>query len=262
MKLIFLIIISLALIQCNKSDNSISPQIDEGFFPVKDPYFEAYLVLYQYDDILDYKISKKNALKIYSIPQAGVTEVRMSDKIQSFEGIENFINLEYFKIPQNSNLQLVSSINFEKNSNIKIIDLQNAVNISTCKLPTKSKLEWLFLTNLKKLASLELSNQTKLNSLFCQSTGLKSFDLKNNILLETFNCDGNLMSNLNLEKNVNLTNLYCRNNLFTTLNLSTNVKLSDVDARYNPLLKTICTSHLGLSEGWLHDINVIVNQCK
>ena len=87
-----------------------------------------------------------------------------------------------------------------------------------------------------QLTSLDVSNNTNLDSLRCDLNQLTSLDVSQNIALEDFRCKGNQLSSLDLSSNTLLYDLDCDYNNITSLNLSNNTMLYSLNCMGNQLM--------------------------
>gem|GEM_PF-964749 len=88
-----------------------------------------------------------------------------------------------------------------------------------------------------RLATLNLTNNTKLTSLTCNTNQLTTLDLSKNVALAILTCSYNRLTALNLSANVALTNLDCGYNQLTSLDVSNNTRLSWLDCKSNRLTR-------------------------
>ncbi len=104
------------------------------------------------------------------------------------------------------------------------------------------------------LTSLDLWNNTELDTLICFDNKLTSLNITKNKKLRTLRCDSNKLTSLDVSNNANLTELSCYDNSFTILDLSHNkmldnltcskTKLSTLDVSKNTkLTKLFCHSN-------------------
>ena len=89
--------------------------------------------------------------------------------------------------------------------------------------------------NSNELTSLDLSKNTSLTELECRYNQLTSLDLSNNTALTSLNCANNQLTSLDLSKNTSLTELYCNDNQLTSLDLSDCSALTSLDCYYNDI---------------------------
>ena len=95
-----------------------------------------------------------------------------------------------------------------------------------------------------KLTELDVSNNTALKTLICESTQLTSL-VTQNPALETLLCGNNQLTALDLSQNVALTTLDCSNNSLTTLDVSQNFALEGMRC-YNNQLTSLVTQNIDL----------------
>jgi hypothetical protein len=77
------------------------------------------------------------------------------------------------------------------------------------------------------LTSLDVSKNTQLVNLFCNSNQLAGLDLSKNTLMDYLDCTSNKLTNLDLSKNPLITTLWCTDNQLTSLDINTLKDLSD-----------------------------------
>lgn len=130
--------------------------------------------------------------------------------------ITDFTGLHYFTALKNLSLR--------GQTNLTSVDVSKNVNLE--------KLECCY----NKLASLSLTNNTKLKELYVNDTQLSSLDLypvRNT--LETLVCGSSKLTSLNLTSLSKLTGLNCQNNGMTTLNVTQNTALKTLYCGSNKL---------------------------
>lgn len=86
-----------------------------------------------------------------------------------------------------------------------------------------------------QLKSIDLSKNTKLETLYAGINQLSTLDISNNVLLRKLHCHENLLVNLDVSKNPALTDLTCGYNQLTSLNVSKNINLKDLSCYGNKL---------------------------
>jgi hypothetical protein len=221
---------------------------ENPFVKISDEEFEKFLIKEGIDDVLDGKVLKENVIKVKILRFASAKGEW--GRIDSFTGIEHFLNLEELLIAGNSLLQ---DIDFSKNKKLKILALENCLNLRKVNLKNNSELEYLYLveTDLrdvdlsgnKKLKGLSLiwnvedgkgysfmkdinlTENAELVSAYFSGIGLERMDLTNNTRLAFLACDNNNLSHLDLSNNTRLEILYCNHNYLTELNLCYNSNL-------------------------------------
>ena len=88
--------------------------------------------------------------------------------------------------------------------------------------------------------SLDVSNNTGLGALYCESTQLTSLDVTKNIALWSLRLDNNQLTALDVSNNTNLRNLYCEKNQLTSLDISINSNLKKISLGSMGSLNQVC----------------------
>ena len=86
-----------------------------------------------------------------------------------------------------------------------------------------------------QLASLDVSQNTKLTKLYCYNNQLTSLDLSKNTALAYLYCYNNQLASLDVSKNTELTSLDCAENQLTSLDVSFNTALETLSCDNNQL---------------------------
>jgi len=107
------------------------------------------------------------------------------------------------------------------------------------------------------LTSLDVSGNSKLRYLTCNSNQLTDLNLSKNPALQSLYCYYNQLTSLDLSNNTALQDLSCYNNQLTSLDLSNNTALLSLSCSYNPIpsidishnteLQSLQVNGLGLS---------------
>jgi len=90
-------------------------------------------------------------------------------------------------------------------------------------------------TTPNQLTSIDLSNNTSLESFGCFRNQLTSLDVSNNIALRILFCNFNQLTSIDVSNNTLLTSLNCHNNQLTTLDVSVNTSLTFLTCDNNQL---------------------------
>ena len=96
------------------------------------------------------------------------------------------------------------------------------------------------------LKNLDVSQNTKLTSLYCDYNRLTSLDVTNNTRLDTLYCDGNDLDGIDIRNNPLLLILSADENLLSTIDLTNNPKLSYVSLNVNNLTTIDVSKNLEL----------------
>lgn len=89
--------------------------------------------------------------------------------------------------------------------------------------------------NDNQLTSLNVSSLTKLSILYCQNNQLTTLDVSQNTALWNLNCSNNRLSELDVANNPKLQTLSCANNRLTALDIEKNTSLSTLYCNNNQL---------------------------
>lgn len=106
-----------------------------------------------------------------------------------------------------------------------IVATSDIINVTTLDLP--------ILFDIEDLTGIE--DFINLTNLYCRENKITSLNLSQNTYLETLNCSINKISNLNIGQNENLTNMDCEGNLLTDLDISGATMLSYLNCGSNRL---------------------------
>ncbi len=120
-------------------------------------------------------------------------------------------------------------------------------SITNMDLSQNTKLEKLYCDN-NQLTALDLSTNTALKSLYCSSNSLTALDVSKHTLLVTLRCDSNQLTSLDVSKNTLLDTLICSENLLTTLDISKNTNLTNLQCSGNQLTSLDISLNTALTE--------------
>lgn len=138
--------------------------------------------------------------------------------ITSLKGIEAFTNLEVLFCPDNP----LTSLDVSAFSELKELNCDNCFNQSSASRSYSKGV-------------LDLSKNTKLQTLSCEENGLTELILPDTQTLIEVNCDDNQLTVLDVSKNTNLRYLFGNGNKFTSLDVSNNTLLMGLEIRNNLL---------------------------
>ena len=112
-----------------------------------------------------------------------------------------------------------------------------------------------FFPNLKKLrcshnqlTSLDVSENTVLDTLYCGDNQLSNLDVSQNTALKELYCGGNNLTSLDVSQNAELEYLYCDDNNLTSLDVSNNPKLYALKCNENNLTSLDVSKNTALAE--------------
>ena len=118
--------------------------------------------------------------------------------------------------------------------------------IDSVDLSHNTELEWLD-CNTSSLSFLDVSNNTLLRTLCCSDCNLTSLDVSNNTILRDLSCDGNSIRTLDLSNNSQLDYLVCRSCNLTSLDLTNCLSLSFLYCEDNNISTILLSSDSVLS---------------
>jgi hypothetical protein len=119
------------------------------------------------------------------------------------------------------------------------------LQLSSLDISQNLKLEYLYCDE-NKLTTLNLSNSIHLVSFSCSKNQLSILDISKNKYLQYLNCSYNKFTNLNLYENLTLTILNCNSNLLANLDVSKNTVLLSIDCNNNKLQTLNLCNNIGL----------------
>jgi len=117
--------------------------------------------------------------------------------------------------------------------NITALDCSNNQLISL-DISNNTALESLYCSN-NQLSNLNISNNTALELLYCSDNQLSSLDINNNTALKQLYCSGNQLSSLDINNNTALEIFNCSNNQLSSLDINNNTALRVLDCSNNQL---------------------------
>lgn len=106
------------------------------------------------------------------------------------------------------------------------------------------------------IASLDLSNKTKLSAFLCNKNNFTNLDVSNNPELYNLECNNNQLTTLDLTKNLKLNFLQCASNKLTVLDVTQNKFLVDLYCQSNQI-STLDVSSTVILQRLACDINNI-----
>ena len=152
------------------------------------------------------KFDKDNDGKLSGIEMAAVTTIDVSDG-------DSLIDPG------------ITSLNgIEHFENLSILDCSRNYGLTSLNLSSNTALETLHCDS-TGITSLDLSSNTALKKLYCQNTHITSLDVSSNTVLETLFCNITDITSINVSSNTALKDLYCNNTGITSLDVSDNTAL-------------------------------------
>jgi len=233
---------------------------------VPDDAFEAYLIWYGYDDVLDDSVNTDNISGVFSLDLGFSSN---AGTIYDLTGIEGFTSLQSLicdnnqltslDVSQNSALETLVCINNQLTS----LDISGgALQLLSCgdnqltslDISQNPDLTWLSCSN-NPITSLEVSQNTALQTLYCTNLQLTSIDVSQNTDLRQLRCYENQLTSLDVSNNIALYILQCAHNPLTSLDLSQNPALEHLYCVENQLTSLDLSNHSAF-----YDLNCESNQ--
>ena len=118
--------------------------------------------------------------------------------------------------------------------------------LASLDLSKNAKLDTLFCSG-NELTFLDLSNNSALIYLSCEHNSLTTLDLSNNSALTVLRCDYNPLTSLDVSKNTALTELWCNHIQLTSLDVSKNTALTELSCYGNQLTSLDLSKNIALT---------------
>lgn len=161
------------------------------------------------------------------------------------------------------NSDVLTSYDVLENVQLTKLDVCNNPQVAEVNVSTLSELTYLNVgakgAGGGSLASLNLENNIKLETLYCDNNVLTSLNVDNNVNLVTFNCSVNQLSTLRITNNTRLETVDASNNQLLNLNVRQNTALKSLNVGgnagitalalgYNTAIETLNASNTGLTD--------------
>ena len=228
MKKFYALLTTVLLFSC--STEPIPNTIDESQIPlvhkdksdgkttsIPDPNFEQFLIDLGYDDILDGQVLTKT---IESIEALGIAS---NQPISDLTGIEDFKSLQTLSLQYLD----ISSLDFSKQKQLKILQLYNLGNITSLDISELKNLEILSI-NETEIDVLDLSKNKKLKSLLLFRCGISDLNISKSKKLDALYYYDSPGLPLDLSKNSKLTLVSTTTSNFNAMELSDNKDIHTV----------------------------------
>ena len=217
---------------CENNTNTVTTD----FVLFEDANFKAYCVG-RYDTDGDGEISMEEAEYI--------TAITINSKdVASLKGIEHFKNLDTLECSLIWNSYSMDSDgirHFYYDKNEEVFSKLTSIDVSH-----NTKLKYLD-CNSNQLNTLDVSNNKELKSLRCDFNQLTTLDVSNNTALRQLYCESNKLTALNVSNNTALTSLECNDNQLTTLDVSNNTSLHNLYCSGNRLTALDVSHNISLT---------------
>jgi Leucine-rich repeat (LRR) protein len=125
---------------------------------------------------------------------------------------------------------------------VKDLNLQSTSITDLTGIEDFAALENLTTPGTNKITKLNVTKNTALKTLVCQSENLTTLDINNNTKLVTLNAGNNKLTALNTSKNLALESLNINNNQVNSLDVQNNTNLTSLIVNVNPSLATLNVS--------------------
>ncbi len=158
-------------------------------------------------NLTDLDVSKNIELKNLTCGENKFTEINLS----------NNMNLEVFHCSQS----LLKILNISKNKKLWYLHFSGST-IESLDLSQNTELVRLECYWNNQLSKLDVSNNIKLQYLYCYENTLTDIDISNNINIASFDCSYNQLTNLDVSKNTNLDYFYCYGNPLSCIKVNEN----------------------------------------
>ena len=163
--------------------------------------------------------------------------------ITDLTGLDYFVNIVGLEVNNNS----INEIDVSTLTSLKHLNISGLFSggISSLDLSNNTQLESLILTGCG-LNTFDISDLTNLKHLECNYMNLTSVDLSNNTNLEYLEIENNDLTTLDLSNNINLKTLLARVNPFSTVDLSNNILLEELDLQASGITSLDLSSNINL----------------
>lgn len=150
------------------------------------------------------------------------------------------------------NISSISTLNVDAKNISNLTGIQDFIGLTSLNC------------NNNQLATLNVSQNTKLTQLFCNDNVLTGLVVDTLIDLNILWCSNNRLSNIDVTKNIKLISLVCSSNQLTTINTSKNPNLNVFVCENNQLntidiSKNTTLSRLQCGNNTLSNLNIAVN---
>ena len=237
---------------------------------IPDSMFEQRLIDLGYDTINDGQVLTADIVNIDTLilenPYNGSFPGSSSftyGPISDLTGIEDFSNLTYLDC---SGGNIIDTLDLSQNLTLTYLNcsgagwvIQHFRQISSLNISQNTALSHL-ICNSTLLSQLDLSQNPNLTFLNCRDNEPQILDLSHNIGLLNLDCSHSILNqnlwnsgnpvthltNLDLSQNINLTSLNCSGNALSSLDLSQNINLTSLNCSDNQLQILDLSQNIGL----------------
>jgi len=245
-RLLFLIVLQLILIQCEKSSH-------DKIVPIPDSYFLEALIELGVDEDGDGKIS-------YSEAESTLSLLLAPSHISDLSGLEAFIHLDSLIIQMNPLKELATT----NNSALRYLECTGC-ELSILDVSHNPQLRHLLCSGGaamgNMLTGLDLTRNPRLEVLECALNRITSLDLSKNKDLTVLNCGRNQIQTLDVSSNPGLIQLMVNNNQLTSIDVSNNLSLEKLITCGNQLGRLDISHHSKLKIIGVDNMATITEVC-
>lgn len=201
-------------------------------------------------------VSKNPKLQVLICSNTGISELNVTENPELADldcgytniatlDLSNNTKLVYLSLDHNSSITSINDLIQDK-PELQTLWLQDCTSITNVDVSNNSKLETLNCTRVP-ITSLNVTQNTALTHLYCQGTQITELDLSQNKALEFLDCTETSITELNLRNNPELTYLQCVDVDITELDLSNNQKLTELNVNVTQIKELNISNNLSLT---------------
>lgn len=148
-------------------------------------------------------------------------------------------------------------ISYAEAENVTVMDCRDRSITSMNEIKYFTSLTWLCCAN-NQIASIDVSDNSKLIELDCTNNLLENIDVGSNISLKVLRLYGNMLTCLDVNKNTLLTTLDCSVNKLTNLNINNNTALYSLGCWHNQLTNLDISNNVALRKLNCNENNITI----
>ena len=201
-------------------------------------------------------VSKNPKLQVLICSNTGISELNVTENPELTDldcgytniatlDLSNNTKLVYLSLDHNSSITSINDLIRDK-PELQTLWLQDCTSITNVDVSNNSKLETLNCTRVP-ITSLNVTQNTALTHLYCQGTQITELDLSQNKALEFLDCTETSITELNLRNNPEITYLQCVDVDITELDLSNNQKLTELNVNVTQIKELNISNNLSLT---------------
>ncbi len=193
------------------------------------------------NQLTDLDVSKNVALTSLHCNLNQLTQLDVSQNTALLHLCCDHNAITELNLEKNENLSILecqytklTSLDVSNNTNLTILNCNSSL-LEEISLGTHEKLFRIECMGLEKLSELDLSGCPALKELSLSGCGFASLDVSQNTKLEMLGCGSNQLTSLDVSQNTALKTLDCQDNRLTSLDVSQNTGLTRLVCGQNPL---------------------------